>query len=179
MRIILLIVLCFTFILFGCSQNEETQSTPESKEIYLLIVEHDNYEKAIEKVKEYYKGEELEERLKWANKWIEIRKSSQEELADAWNRQVPSSRLELDKNFTQEHTDNYVYIKGRVKNTSNYNVTYFKVLVDFLDESGNILDSGYTNDSLLLKAGATREFQIMHRKIDGVESVRLSIDHVR
>lgn len=73
---------------------------------------------------------------------------------------------------------NYSYIRGRVKNISDVTVSYFEITAEYLDISGNVLDSDYTNSGLDLKPGNQKEFEIMHRHSDEYKSVRIFISKV-
>lgn len=75
-----------------------------------------------------------------------------------------SPKLEIQPGVTFDiDDDNYISIKGSVKNIGNEDISYFEVRADFLSDTGQILDSGYTNDGLLLKPNAMRSFEITHK----------------
>jgi len=87
--------------------------------------------------------------------------------------------LIIQDNYTYKIKGDYIYINGSVKNTGTTDINYFEVKVDFIDDKGNILDSDYTNDGLMLKPNAMREFEIMHRYNSSYNNFRLLVGDVK
>lgn len=57
-------------------------------------------------------------------------------------------KMEL-QNWDWQAESNYTHIRGRVKNTGNKTVRYFKVQAFYKDASGNVIDTDFTNSGLL------------------------------
>lgn len=175
MLILLLCLICLILILgAGCGAKEKVD--PREREIIVLLNENKHNE-AISKAKELYKGEEekLEEILEFIQRDIEHNKKEKQMIQDAF----PSTKLEIQSGHTYETKNNYTTIKGKVKNTSNDTISYFEVVVDLLDDEGNIIHSEYTNDGLNLKPDAMREFEIKFRSNSDYKDYKLSIGKVR
>lgn len=69
--------------------------------------------------------------------------------------------LEIQDGWEWNEKDGYSYVTGRVKNNGTSTITYFEVYVDFLDDNNNVLNSDYTNSSMVLNPGDMKEFEIM------------------
>lgn len=159
------LIACLLLLLFivGCS-NQNTD--PREEQIVQLVV-NEKYDEAISKANELYQGKELEEMIYWINKSKPVIKQSQ------------TNKLEIQSGHTGSAKGDYYYITGRVKNNSNTDINYFEVVCKFLDENDQVLDSDYTNDSLVLKPGEMREFEIMHKYRDEYEKYQLFIGEVK
>lgn len=72
-----------------------------------------------------------------------------------------------------------IQVTGRVKNVSDSDISYFEVRIDFKDNNGNILNSDYTNDGLLLKPNDMREFEIMSKWNNSYKQYELSIGDIK
>jgi len=48
-----------------------------------------------------------------------------------------------------------------------------------VDKNGQVLDSDYTNDGLVLSPGEMREFEIMHKYRSEYEKYNLSIGEIK
>lgn len=61
---------------------------------------------------------------------------------------------------------NYMYLEGKIRNNGNMEVEYIKVAVEWLDETGIILDNDWTYAVAGegLKPDAAKSFQIMSRR---------------
>ena len=177
MKIVLYFIVCLMIagVFVGCEYESNDITTEEqyeaSQEISKLIGNQE-YDEAREKVEKYFSDDpdELDTRLGFidAVEEHENRQSSQ-----------PSQKLEIQDNHNYEVRNNYAYITGRVKNVSDSEIGYFEIRVDFEDETGQVLDSTYTNDRLNLRPNEQREFEIMQRHQDEYETYRLSIEEVR
>lgn len=171
-RNILILFLCLIlFFSFGCGEEE---NDPRESEIIKLVFDG-KLDEAVQRTEELFEGKEKDEMLEWVNKHIDIK----ERRKQLYQNTHPSTKLEIQPNHTYEIKDGYAYVKGRVKNVSDASITYFEVVVDLLDDKGNILHSEYTNDGLELKPNAMREFEIMFKDSDEYEKYRLSIGKVK
>lgn len=91
---------------------------------------------------------------------------------------APRNKLEIQDGWKWTKDGNYTYITGRVKNMTDTNITYFKLTAEYLDSSGNILDTDYTNSGETIRPGAMKEFEIMHKYSDEYDKVRLIVEEV-
>lgn len=173
MKKYLLPLLCLMAVfLFGCNQNKEAD--PREKEIVQLVV-NSRFDEATKRANEFYEGKELEETLKWISESKKLEEQRQETIKGL----RPELKLEIQKGHASEVRGDYVYVTGRVKNVTDKDINYFEVIVKFLDENNQVLDSDYTNDSLKLKPGEMRSFEIMHRWSDDFKIYKLTMGDVR
>lgn len=85
--------------------------------------------------------------------------------------------LTILSDWTTRTSRNYLYIEGTVKNTSSKDVRYYEIGVKFLDRSGNVVDTDWTNGTDL-DAGDSQRFEIMHKKDISYSNIRLYIKEV-
>lgn len=172
MKKILAVLLCFVFVLgvTGCNRVD-----PREREIIILLNEN-KFNDAIIKAKQLYEGEEkkLEEVLEFIQSSKTNREKEKQMIEDAY----PSKKLEIQPDDSYSIKGDYAYVTGKVKNISNSEILYFEVVVDLLDDNGNIIHSEYTNDGLTLKPNATREFKIMFKNNEDYKKYKLSIGKV-
>lgn len=88
-----------------------------------------------------------------------------------------TSDLTILSDWTTRTSRNYLYIEGTVKNTSSKDVRYYEIGVKFLDRSGNVVDTDWTNGTDL-DAGDSQRFEIMHKKDISYSNIRLYIKEV-
>lgn len=179
-KIMIVVLLLGLVIMVGCQLDKKND--PVKVEMFQLIV-NDKYDEALKIAKETYDGEELDDVIEWLNEQdhgMKINRRENEkrdrELREKYD---PSSRLEIQSERNYEIRGKYIYVSGHVKNVSDNDINYFEVIVKFVDEDGNVLDSDYTNDSLKLGSGEMRSFEIMHKWNDDFKKCRLSIGNVR
>ena len=177
MRKIVISVLCVILIinLIGCSNLQQQKVDPREKEIIILLNEQ-KYDEAISKAKEIFAGED---KLKEVLKNIEGIKEINQKRKLLYQDVNPLSKLEIQSGFTHKIKDKYIYITGRVKNVSSSDISYFEVRVDFKDNNGNVINSDYTNDGLLLKPNDMREFEIMSKWDNDYDQYELSIGDIK
>jgi hypothetical protein len=176
MRKIIISVLCVILIinLIGCSNLQQQKVDPREKEIIILLNEQ-KYDEAISKATELFAGEDkLDQILEYINKDIEIEKQRK-----GLQHNDLSYKLEIQSGFTHEIKDKYIYVRGRVKNVSDSDISYFEVRIDFKDNDGNVLNSDYINDGLLLKPNDMREFEIMSKWDNSYKQYELSIGDIK
>mgnify|MGYP006934530153 FL=1 len=85
--------------------------------------------------------------------------------------------LTILSDWTTRTSRNYLYIEGTVKNNSSKDVRYYEIGVKFLDRSGNVVDTDWTNGTDL-DAGDSQRFEIMHKKDISYSNIRLYIKEV-
>jgi len=106
--------------------------------------------------------------------------SSSSDYSSGYNSDAYSgtSSLQVQEGWTWTIDGDYDYINGSVKNIGSKTISYFEVTVDFLDASGNVLDSDYTNSGQNLNAGNMKAFDLMHEHISGSEKARAYVNEV-
>jgi len=115
-----------------------------------------------------------------ANQIREYNKNFDTQYAEIINEYMPEPpKLEIQSGWTWDVDGNYSYVKGRVKNVSNENISYFEVTAEYLDSAGQVLDSDYTNSGETLRSGNMKEFEIMHKHDSQYDKVRIFINDVR
>lgn len=182
MLILLLCLICLILVLgVGCGSNEESDS--RIVEVNKLVLDN-KFDEARIKAKELFKNsDKLEDILMDINESEEIQRridKSIQEFKDIKNKYENLDKvLEIQPNDSYKIKGDYIYITGKVKNISSTDINYFEVVVDFLDDKGNIINSDYTNDGLTLKPDAIREFEIMHKYNSEYDSYQLSIGDVK
>ena len=86
--------------------------------------------------------------------------------------------LEIESGWTWRVDGNYTYVNGSIKNISNKTINYFEVQADYLNASGNVIDSDYTNDGQPILPNTSRKFEIMHKYDSNYNKVSLSVKKV-
>lgn len=161
----ILTAMCFLllFSVVGCSSK---QLSPDEREI-MQHIEDKNFDKA--KYRTMYlfaKDEEKKDELL----------SLVEEARQKHNDKI---KLVIQEGYTYEIDGEYIYINGRVKNISNYAVNYYEVICKFQDDSGNVVDSTYTNSGLAVQPGEMQAFEIMHKYRDDFRQFSLVVGKIR
>jgi hypothetical protein len=87
--------------------------------------------------------------------------------------------LRIVEGWKWEVDGNWLYIRGRVKNTGNVAIRYFEVHAQFQDVSGNVLAIDFTNSGETLNPDWCKEFEIMHISRPEYKFVSLRIENVR
>lgn len=166
-----IVVLVIIVSLMISCLNKPNSPDPREKEVIRAIggIEF-NFEAARAKARELYSGEELKETLDWLN-------AMEKDVVSKYSKYLP--KLKIQDGYSHKIKGDYVYITGRVKNVSDSTISYFEVVVKFLDDNGRVLDSDYTNDSFDLKPGEMRSFEIMSKWNDDYKQYSLSIGDVR
>lgn len=70
-------------------------------------------------------------------------------------------------------TGSYITIHGTITNDGDKTVRYWKVVVDFLDGAGNVVDTSMTNSLNRLRPGASEKFRVMSRSSAQRTNVRV------
>jgi hypothetical protein len=87
--------------------------------------------------------------------------------------------LVIQSDWTWDLDGNYTYVRGRVKNVGDKNIRYFEVTAEYLDSTGNVLDSDYTNSGETLRPNNMKEFEIMHKHDEEYYEVQIYVNDVR
>jgi len=72
-----------------------------------------------------------------------------------------------------------LYVRGRANNTKGEELSYAEIEVSFYNESGNLIDSSFTNINGI-EAGGTWEFEVMYigNKTDEIESYEVEVGEI-
>ena len=72
----------------------------------------------------------------------------------------------------------YTLITGKVKNTGDIDVGFFKVTAEYLDRNGNVIDTKDAADMTTIRPGNQKEFKIYKDNDVNIVKVRLNIEEV-
>lgn len=92
---------------------------------------------------------------------------------------TPSSALKIVDGWGWTYTDDWTYIRGSVKNEGTAPITYFEVRAEYLNKKGEVVDTDYTNSTERVNPGASKKFEIMHRRSPEFKTVSISIGKAR
>lgn len=71
------------------------------------------------------------------------------------------------------------YLRGRVKNNSSHTISYWKVSARYYNDAKDIIDTGYTNALETLPPGASKRFEISHRRTGDIKSAAAAVTEVQ
>lgn len=164
------------FFMAGCG----SQTDPREKEI-IVFLNNQDYDGAIEKAKELYKGENkrLNEVIVLINKSKNMDEKRQKLSEELTSSDKTSEKLVIQSNWQYTIDGDYNYITGRVKNTSDNDIRYFKLVAEYLDADKNVLDTDYTNSTETIRPGSMKEFKIMHKNKPEYKQVRIFVEEVK
>lgn len=78
-------------------------------------------------------------------------------------RNTPStSDLTINSGWTHRIEGDYINIDGSVTNSSSKDISYYEIGVKFIDESGDVVDTDWTNGTDVC-SGESQQFNIMHK----------------
>lgn len=162
MKKVLLIILPLFLLIFlsGCGLSEKEKDG----KIATLVAKGELIE-AKEKVVEYYKGND-DKQIAWV---MAINEEIDKDYKD---------KLEIQDGWTWKRKGNYTYFQGRVKNTGDKTIRYFKITAQYKDNDGNVLDTDYTNSNENILPGNSKEFEIMHKDNDNYKKCSITVDEV-
>jgi hypothetical protein len=160
--LILMLVVCLTINLIGC---QSAMTNAQKDKIITETFAKGDIEATKQKIAELYKDDQ-EEAVSWL---IAV-----DNLEDGKYK----NKLEIQKGWTWDLDGDYTYVKGRVKNTGDKNITYFEVTAEYLDSAGNVLDSDYTNSGETIRPNNMKEFEIMHRHDEQYDEVQIFVNEV-
>lgn len=75
-------------------------------------------------------------------------------------------------------TKSYKKIIGYVKNVGDIDIGYFKIIAEFLDRNGSVVDTGRTADYATIRPGNQKKFEIIQELDSSIVKVRLFIEEV-
>jgi len=86
--------------------------------------------------------------------------------------------LEIQDGWKWVEEDYYNYIRGRVKNTGDRTISYFKIKAEYKNKNKEVIDLDYTNYGDNLPPNMSKEFEIMHRNSHEYKYVSIYVDEV-
>ena len=161
--LIIMVVFCLMISLTAC----ETVLTDEQKD--KMIAEtyaKGDIDATKQKIAELYKNDEDK-----AVSWLMV--------VDEADDKKYIDKLVIQNGWTWDLDGNYTYVRGRVKNTGDKNITYFEVTAEYLSSTGQVLDTDYTNSGETLRPDNMKEFEIMHKDDSEYDKVRIFVNEVR
>ena len=92
----------------------------------------------------------------------------------------PADHIQIQPGWTWT-VDRYGYskINGSIKNIGAKPIFYFAVTAEYMGESGNVLDTSYTNSIEKVQPGNEKRFEIMHKHSPDLKRARLFPSQVR
>lgn len=155
----LIIMLVVVFVIAGCMSEQQ-----KDREIMNKVV-MGQYDEAERLVRKYYQNDRSK--------------------AMAWftSFQVLESKLYIDKLVIQKGwkytiNGNYSYVRGRIKNTGDKTISYFKIKALYKNKNNDVLDTGYTNSANILVPGGAKKFEIMHKRSPDYKYVSIHVEKV-
>ena len=86
-----------------------------------------------------------------------VNKKAEEDRAKAKaEAEIQANPISIIKQEMVSISENYNEVQVTVKNNGSKNITYVKIGIDFMNESKDIVQSDWTNDSSVIKPGATQ-----------------------
>jgi len=86
--------------------------------------------------------------------------------------------LNIPNDWVWKSSENFTFVKGRVKNISNSPIEYYEVVAKYMDLEGNVLDSEYVFNSRTLLPNESEEFEIMKELNESYAQVGLFITNI-
>ena len=155
--------LVFLILAILCLTNCKTEKQ-KNKEISFAIIDG-NYEEARNLIRQYYSDSKL--------RCVEWMITIIDEESKAY-----LSKVIIEDNWKWIIEDDYSYIRGRVKNSGNKTIFYFKVTAYYKDNDDAVVDTDYTDSFENLGPGMSKEFEIMHKKSVNYKYTSIKLEEV-
>lgn len=124
------------------------------------ILSTKDYDKATEIANKYYSNDSDKRNIfvKTINLCKETKTGSLDEANQYIQQELKNMPKIVDINFKPTYSFSYDYVDVilTVKNEGNKDINYVKINLFFLDGSGNIIYSDWTNDNSIIKQGSTQ-----------------------
>ena len=124
------------------------------------ILSTKDYDKATEIANKYYSNDSDKRNIfvKIINLCRETKTGSLDEANQYIQQELKNMPKIVDINFKPTYSFSYDYVDVilTVKNEGNKDINYVKINLFFLDGSGNIIYSDWTNDNSIIKQGSTQ-----------------------
>ena len=88
-----------------------------------------------------------------------------------------TSDLKIDSGWTHKIKGDYIYIDGSVTNISSKFIVYYEIGVEFLDLTGKVVDTDWTNGTDV-SSYTSQEFSLMHKWNSKYSKINLYIKEV-
>jgi len=90
--------------------------------------------------------------------WVEKLEKAKEPVI-----QIASGQdAEIVEGWTWQAKGEFSYIEGVIRNIGQRDIRYYKIMAEYADAEGHILDSEFTNSNSTIKPGDEASFKIMH-----------------
>lgn len=73
----------------------------------------------------------------------------------------------------------FSYIDGHIRNTGDKPIRYYKIIAEYGDGQGQVLDSDFTNSNDKIELGGMQDFQIMHPYNEAFQEVTIYISNIK
>jgi hypothetical protein len=90
---------------------------------------------------------------------------------------ILNTKLEILDDWTWENNGEFTTIRGKLKNTGGTNINYYKVVANYEDYQGNILDTGYVYSNKTIKPESQVTFQIFHQYDSEISKVSVNLEN--
>jgi len=105
------------------------------------------------KISKLYKGNYKSVRI-----WVEKLEKAKEPVI-----QISSGQdAEIVEGWTWQAKGEFSYIEGVIRNIGQRDIRYYKIMAEYADAEGHVLDSEFTNSNSTIKPGDEASFKIMH-----------------
>lgn len=89
------------------------------------------------------------------------------------------TNAEIMEGWTWTVDGNFSYIKGHLMNTGEKTIRYYKIIAEYGDGQGQVLDSDFTNSNEKVRPGGQQDFQIMHPYDNAFKEVTIYISNIK
>ncbi len=107
--------------------------------------------------------------------WIDQAKAAKEPIIHAVN----GTNAEIVEGWTWTNEGQFSYIDGSIQNIGEKDIRYFKIMAEYSNGDGQVLDSDFTNSNEVLKPGNKQSFRVMHPYDSEFEEVTIYISQIR
>lgn len=184
----IIFIVLFIIIISLYSYTAGNMATQEKLEEIEQSVKYGNYDEATELADKYFLFDK--EGKEKAYKTIKFYKNYNREHGTQYDRdkaieeqekrqeeEIKSSKVLKIESLSHENEKNgYVNLNIKVKNNTDYTISYVKINIYYLDVNGNIIQSEWTNDSSKIKPGATQTITKYTKLPDGYDSYKVEIE---
>jgi len=158
-----LIQIVFLFLIVFSILSCKTEKQKDEEIMTALVAR--NYSKARVLVRKHYQNDR-QKALGWM---LAIQDEEDEDYLDF---------VQIEEGWKWTFKGDYSYIRGRVKNTGDQTIRYYKITAHYKDAEKNVIDTDFTNSNDTLGPGMSKEFEIMHRRSPEYEYASINVEEV-
>ncbi len=92
---------------------------------------------------------------------------------------IPSTALQINKDWKWELDKNYSHVRGSVKNISGKSIRYWKITAKYHDKTGNVVNQEIDNSTDLLMPNDSDQFEITAKNNKAYDFVIVEASEVR